>query len=134
MLFFSLPTRQASFFLVYSTLTSPLINAVTPANDCERDVKAVKLSHTRHEGKEEKQRFSSFQSPISALGESGRQAPAALQPRKNPFTPRSRGPVGPRASLNMFGDEKISCPDRDLNSVRSIPFPSSYTDFAASAP
>jgi hypothetical protein len=44
-----------------------------------------------------------------------RRAPVSLSPGKNPYT-QGRGIwVGPRASLDGFGDEKISCPCRNMN-------------------
>jgi len=57
---FRFPPGRLVFFLVYSTLTSPEIDVVTPATDYEREVQEVKVSHTRHEGAEGKKEYSSI--------------------------------------------------------------------------
>ena len=58
---------------------------------------------------------------------------AAFPTTCNPGTRRNGGWVGPRASFDVFEDRKI-CPYRKSNPLPSSPYPSRYTDYAASAP
>ena len=58
-------------------------------------------------------------------------APRSLCPReRNPGTHWIGGWVGPRAGMDGFGEEKISCSCRDSNHERSISYPCHHTDYA----